>query len=101
MPLIIDSLELFPGDSAGENAIRSVLDAAAPACAGGITWKVRVSERPELDGTEVVLEGPVLASVDEDWWPELPGRYVQMVVREGDWEDALRQSIQRMIRQRS
>ena len=101
MPLIIDQLALFPGDGGGEKEIRAALEAAAPACADGVTWKVSIYEGPDLDGTQVVLEGPRLSQIETEWWEEQPGRYVTIVVRDGEWIRALCNSVARVIRRAS
>ena len=101
MPLIIDRLDLAPGDSAGENDIRAALEAAAPACAAGVTWTARVYEGSDIDGTQVVLEGPHVSHLETEWWEEQPGRYVMIAVREGEWRTALCNSVARLIRQAS
>ena len=101
MPLIIDQLNLLPGDAAGEKEIRAALEAAASACADGVTWKVNVYEGPDLDGTQVVLEGPRVSQIDPEWWEEQRGRYVMIVLRDGEWIRALCNSVARVIRQSS
>ena len=51
MSLILGPMDVFPG--AETESIRGTLEAAAPACASGITWTVSVYEGPDLAGPRV------------------------------------------------
>lgn len=100
MPLIIERIDGFPG---GEiDSIRSALEAAAPACAAGVSWTATVYEGPDLGGTRITLEGPVLSMIWTPWTQERPGRYSMVLMRDGsDWPKQLQESVRQMIRRSS
>jgi hypothetical protein len=101
MALTIDKLDLPPSDNGGAAEVRAALEAAAAVCATGVSWKVSVYENANMEGTEVVLEGPRVSQVEAEWWEELPGRYVMIMQRDGEWVRALCTSVARVIRQSS
>jgi len=100
MPLNIGLIDLFPGTET--DSIRTVLEAAAPACAYGATWTATVYEGPDLAGTRVTLDGPVLSMIVTPWSCERPGLYTMFLMRDGDdWPKQLQESVEAMIRRSS
>lgn len=100
MPLILGQIDVFPG--AETDSIRRVLEAAAPACASGITWTVSVYEGADLSGTRVTLDGPALSMIWTPWSQNRPGRYSMLLMRDGsDWPQQLQESVGQMIRRSS
>ena len=100
MPLILGPMDVFPG--AETESIRRSLEAAAPACASGITWTVSVYEGPDLAGTRVTIDGPVLSMIWTPWTEECSGRYSMVLMRDGsDWPKQLQESVGQMIKRSS
>jgi hypothetical protein len=97
MPLIVRSIDIFPGSET--ESIRQALQAAAPECASGVNWNASVYEGPDLAGTRVTLEGPELGMVWTPWVVEGDGRYSMTFMRDNDeWPTLLQQFVGQMIR---
>jgi hypothetical protein len=95
MPLILGTLEVFPGADA---ELRAVFESAASACAPNVTWTVSAYEGTDLGGTRVTLEGPTLAMIWTPWVQDRPGRYSTVVMRDGlRWQGELEAAIRSMI----
>jgi hypothetical protein len=100
MPVILGQMDVFPG--AETDSIRRALEAAAPACASGISWTVSFYEGADLAGTRVTLDGPALSMIWTLWTQNRPGRYSTILMRDGsDWPQQLQECVGQMIRRSS